>query len=256
MFYLLTFVFGLVFGSFVNVLIYRIPRGENFVTDRSKCPHCHAYIEWYDLIPLLSFLVLNGKCRNCGAKISWSYFWVEFYSGLIFLVSFMVFGNIGVGSWLANVAILEIFLILFMTDVKELMLPDAVIIAGVAIALAGFKTFNSISTEHLLAALVYLLFFSAVWSLSKGKWIGFGDGKLMFLIGLVFGAVASVIVLYMAVILGTILGLALLLFRKANLKTRLPLGAFICFSASVYIFFGNVIMSSLGSISLILNIFK
>jgi leader peptidase (prepilin peptidase) / N-methyltransferase len=254
------FILGTIVGSFVNVLIYRLPRNEGFVKGRSKCSHCHEILKWYDLIPLLSFLVLQAKCRDCGKKISWSYFWVELYSGVVFLMSFIYLYSFGAVYVLAVIFLMEILLILMMTDLKSLILPDSVIIAGVVGVLLSHRVFNSISSGHLFTAAVFFLLFSSIWYLSKGRWLGLGDGKLMILVGLAFGAVVSVAILYLAIILGTMVALILLAFKKANLKTQLPLGSFICFSATVYIFvsyFGGYdIISSIGSIGLILNILK
>jgi leader peptidase (prepilin peptidase) / N-methyltransferase len=259
LFYIFVFIFGTILGSFINVLIYRIPREENFVNSRSKCPHCQEILKWYDLVPLLSFLILRGKCRNCHHRISWSYFLVELYSGLIFLTTFVYLLN---DPWrmLAVIFISEILLILFMTDLKELFLPDSVILVGVAGVLILFKTFNSFSLSHLLSAVIFFIFFGGMWFLSKGKWLGLGDGKLMFLIGLAFGTVAGVAILYGAIILGTVVALTLLISKKANLKTRLPMGSFICLSATVYIFVSNFlrydILSTMRLVELILRITK
>jgi leader peptidase (prepilin peptidase)/N-methyltransferase len=156
---------------------------------------------------------------------------------------------------IAIIFFLEILKILFVSDLKYMILPDSLILSGVIIALI-----NNISLEKIIVGVSFLVLFGAVWFFSKGVWIGLGDAKLMLLIGLVFGLVGSVAILYSAVIVGTVVGLLVLLFQRGNLKTKLPLGSFISLTATVYIFYSNFlgydIINHIRSINLIINIFK
>lgn len=263
--YILIFIFGLIIGSFINVVIYRLPKGQNFVSGRSRCPKCRKILKWYDLIPLASFLILGGKCRYCGKKISWSYFIIELSSGILFLLSFIRLAGEGTAHWLMALFLLEVFLILFMTDLKYLILPDkiiftalgAILIFGVLERLNIIKTtFDFITIGSILTAifLSFLVFF--FWYISKGKWIGLGDSKLVALIGLTFGSIGGIMVIYIAIIVGALVGLALLITKRANMKTKLPLGSFICLSAILYFFAGDVIMKLVDSTGIFRGFFN
>jgi leader peptidase (prepilin peptidase)/N-methyltransferase len=236
----LIFLIGLAAGSFVGVIIYRLPRGEQFVGGRSYCPNCGHILRWRDLVPVLSFLILLGRCRYCRNKISWDYPVIEVCSGIIFAASFFFLSPSGLAHWLFWVFILELFLILAFIDLKHLILPDSVM----AVILAAFVCYeifvgkvtggNSIfSFGNLISAAFLFLIFFLIWSFSNGKGIGLGDAKLAGLIGLVFGFWNSFFILYLAVIIGVLIGLILILQGRGSLKTKLPLGAFIGFSAIV-----------------------
>jgi len=234
------FILGLIIGSFVGVVIHRLPKGEQFVSGRSRCPDCGHALRWYDLAPVLSFLVLLGRCRYCRNKISWSYPAIEICSGIIVAVSFLFLSPFGLAYWLFWVFILELFLILAFIDLRHFILADSVM----AVLLAAFACYEILggkvagagsifSFGNLAGAVILFLVFFLVWSFSSGKWIGLGDAKLAGLLGLVFGFWNSVFILYLAVVIGVAAGLTLILSGRGNLKTKLPFGAFICFSAIV-----------------------
>ena len=261
---ILIFCLGLIIGSFINVLIYRLPKNQNFVTGRSHCPHCLTVLKWYDLIPLASFLILGRKCRYCRKKISWQYFWVELASGTIFLLAFIRLAGAGADLWLMSLFLLLVFLILFVMDLKYLILPDKIIITAVCVVLIfgllekfGIlaESFGFLSGGNILAALALSLFLFFFWFVSKGKWIGLGDSKLAVLIGLVFGPIGGLAVIYLAVVLGALTGLILLATHKASLKTKLPLGSFICLAAALFVFAGDAIIKAVGQLGIFPNIF-
>ncbi len=254
MYYIVVFILGLVVGSFVNVVAYRVPLGKSISKGRSKCPKCNIQIAWYDLVPVLSFFLLSARCRNCRAKISWLYSLGEFLSGLIFLLSFYSFQSYGLVYWLFTAFILEILLTLFLTDFQYLILPDIIILIGVIGAVVygifekiGFikNNYNILSIDNLVSAVSFSSILYLLWLGSKGKWIGLGDAKLAGLIGLLFGYIVGLSILYVAVIIGGIVGLTLLIIFKANRKTKLPLGSFISLSAAGYIFTGFEIFEKL-----------
>ncbi len=190
---------------------------------------------------------------------------VELYSGLIFVLSFWILGPSGTSTgsmlspliyWLFVLFLLELFLILAVIDLKHLILPDSLIISGVAITLiygVGDRFFlksngSILSLNNFFAAILAFLFFFSIWFFSKGRGIGLGDAKFAILIGLVFGPFGSLMVLYCAVVLGTLVGLTLLIAKKTDIKTKLPLGTFIAISASVYILAGPVLIPKLMEI--------
>lgn len=245
MYYIIVFILGLVVGSFINVVACRVPLGKSISKGRSKCPDCNIQIVWYDLIPVLSFFLLSARCRNCRAKISWLYPLGEFLSGLIFLLSFYFFQSYGLAYWLFTAFILEILLTLFLTDFQYLILPDIIILVGVLGAVVygifekiGFikNNYNILSIDNLVGAVAFSSILYFLWFGSKGKWIGLGDAKLAGFIGLLFGYLGGLLILYVAVIIGGIVGLTLLTIFKVDRKTKLPLGSFISLSAAGYVF--------------------
>lgn len=257
--YLFVFLFGLVAGSFINVVIYRLPRSRG-LTGRSACPGCAWSIVWYDLIPLMSFLLLRGRCRACRQPISWQYFVVELYSGLAALASFEWLGRSGLADAAFGFFLLMIFLILLVIDLKHFILPNSVIGAGVFGAVLyvffGPGNFYPLTYQNILTALGLFIFFFLFWVVSRGTWLGLGDAKLAAMIGLVFGPLGGIAIIYLAIILGAIVGIALMAFKRAGPKTRLPLGSFMCLTASLYLFFGYAIIQRVDFVNLILRIGK
>ena len=249
------FLLGLIVGSFVNVVIYRVPRGQSVVAGRSMCVYCRVKISWFDLIPIVSFLLLMGKCRNCDRKISWVYPIVELYSGIIFLFAF-ISNQPDIVTRIFLVFILELLLVLALTDLKNLILPDSILLVvllgtvayGIFEHWVGSYSFNIFSLENIAGIVVLFSILFIPWFLSKGAWLGFGDVKLSGLVGLVFGIWGGLIIFYGALIFGMAVALILLASRQANLKTKLPLGTFISFSATVYIFWGSSIQNKIAGL--------
>ncbi len=255
--YLYTFFLGLIVGSFVNVVICRIPRGQSIVRGRSKCPDCGRKLAWYDLIPVASFLALAGRCRTCGKKISPAYPAIELYSGFTVAVSYWFFAGSSWLAWLFVVFILELFLILAVIDLRHLILPDSLLTALLIGAIVWSSTQKLIGVagrwqifdfNSLAGAGVLFVVFFLIWLLSHGRGVGFGDVKLAGIVGLIFGFWSGLIILYLAIAVGAILGLTLLLTRRASLKTKLPLGTLICASATFYMLGGDVILDQLSII--------
>ncbi|MDO8669288.1 MAG: prepilin peptidase, partial [Candidatus Buchananbacteria bacterium] len=219
------FLLGLIVGSFVNVVIYRIPRGQSVVGGRSQCPNCRKKLPWYDLIPIASFFIVRGRCRNCKKSISWIYPLVELYSGFIFLFSFSLFVSGGLINWLFVVFVLEVLFILALIDLRHLILPDSlllVLLIGVVVLGVIQRWLNLgsdwqvLNLDNLIGAVSLFGFLFLIWLLSKGKWLGFGDVKLAGIIGLIFGLWGGLIIFYGAIIIGTAVGLILLVSHRAN----------------------------------------
>ncbi|MEX2052900.1 MAG: prepilin peptidase [Candidatus Paceibacterota bacterium] len=249
------FLIGLVVGSFINVVVYRLPKGRTFISGRSSCTNCLKQIEWYDLIPVVSFFALKARCRNCKTAISWQYPLAELYSGAMFLFSFQIFSE-NLVYWLFSLFLIEIFLILALIDWQNLILPDSVILAAIAVTLifgvyqrfwdnapSGGVIGNILSRGNVSAALLFFAVIFLIWFLSKGEWIGLGDAKLVGVIGLAFGMLGATFIIYGAVFLGMIAGLIILMAKKGDMKTKLPFGTFLSVSATIYIFFGHEIIS-------------
>ena len=245
----------MIVGSFVNVVIHRVPLGQSIVGGRSHCPHCCAKLAWYDLIPVVSFLILAGCCRACGKKISPVYPAIEVYSGFIAVMSYWFFAGSGWIAWTSGAFILELLLILAVIDFHHLILPDSlltVLLVGAVVWSVIQKMIGSVGhwqifdISSLAGAGVLAAIFFLVWLLSRGRGLGLGDVKLAGIIGLIFGFWGGLIVLYLAVAVGAIVGLILLLAHRANLKTKLPFGTLICASATFYVLGGEAVFSSLN----------
>lgn len=247
--YVFIFVIGLSIGSFINVLLYRLPKGENVLSGRSKCPHCKQNLAWLDLMPVVSFLVLGGKCRQCQKTISPIYPVIELTAAGLALLSYLALGGMAVVSLVFWMVICQFFLVLFLFDLKSMILPDAVIATLLLFSIAYWAlsgilpTAASSWTAALGGGVALSLILGSLWFLSKGRWIGFGDVKLAFAIGFLFGFFGGLLVLYGAFIAGGLVSVVMLLTKKANLKTKLPLGSFISLAAIVYILFGQTILS-------------
>ena len=224
-------ILGLLTGSFLNVLIYRIPRGQAFVLGRSRCTHCQHDLGILDLIPLASYLFLRGKCRYCKASISIQYPLVEIASALIWATAGSVIGII----------ILELFLVLAIIDYQHFVILDSSLIALLIVAIAWHGK-SIMSWSYIATALGCGGFFLILWLISRGTWIGFGDVKLAAVLGLLFGFPGAIAVIYIGVILGGLLGVGILLFKKGTMKTKVPFGTILALAGLVYWYFGEPLL--------------
>jgi prepilin signal peptidase PulO-like enzyme (type II secretory pathway) len=188
------FIFGLIIGSFINALSFRYNSGKNMM-GRSMCFSCGHTLSWFDLIPVLSFLLLWGRCRYCRTRISRQYFFVEIVSGLVFLFVFLKLGGyslqgIGLISLLLSLIFWTSFIFISIYDIRHKIVPNEAVYLMI---LVGFAVSVFISKDPvyfvpvyfvLLRALLLFLPFFLIWLLSKGKWMGLGDGKIIFALGL------------------------------------------------------------------------
>lgn len=173
MFELFVFIFGLVIGSFLNVVIFRLEADESFVAGRSHCPNCRHQLAWFDNIPLLSFILLRRRCRHCRKLISWQYPIVELATAMLFYLFYYKFGFSD--QFFAYILIGTFLEIIFIYDLKYYLIPDIVSIPAIIIALvlAIFLQLNL--ANILLGGVVGGLFFASQYWVSKGKWVGDGD---------------------------------------------------------------------------------
>lgn len=241
MVFLYVFLVGLCIGSFVNVLLVRLGKKGGIFLGRSECPHCSAVLKWYDLIPVLSFILLKGRCRNCKKKISKIYPLVEIATACLSL--FTVF-KIGALSWffLFNGLIISLFFVLVLFDILYRTLPNKIVLLLLLAVLAKDFIFGWSNIKNLLfTALILGAFFAIMYLASRGRWLGFGDVKLVFIIGLLFGYPFGYLAITAAVWLAALIGIALMAANKAGLKTALPFGAFMAGASIAFIIFQNEI---------------
>jgi len=221
------FIFGLFIGSFLNVCIYRIPKKKSIVSPPSTCPECGTRIKWYDLFPVLSFLILKGRCRNCKVKISPRYMLVELLTGLLFLACFAVFGLSG--QFLAYVVLTGILITITFTDIDEMIIPDSImifgVITGVLFVLLGFVPEAGASLKESLFAglfgmlagagpliiinLLTLLFI-------KKAGVGGGDMKLMGVAGIYLGVTKVLLALVLGVIIAGVFSVVSMRSRRSE----------------------------------------
>ena len=244
-FYILVFLSGLAVGSFLNCIIYRLEKNESFLKGRSYCPHCHHTLAWQDLIPIFSFLILRGKCRYCGKKISLQYPLVELATGILFFsIFYSTFQHSNIPTFQQSIQFLYLsivssfLIIVFVYDLKHYLIPDNVIYPAIAIVFI-FQITNFCSP--ILSAFGAALFFLLIFLISKGRWLGFGDVKLGFLMGLFLGFPKILVALFFAYFIGAIIGIGLVLAKKKTLKSEVPFGPFLVLGTFVALFLGNQI---------------
>ncbi len=254
---IVVFLLGLCVGSFLNCVIYRLWHKESFLKGRSYCPKCKQVLSWYDLIPVLSFLLLRGKCRYCQKKISWQYPLVEISTGLIFFLilnfQFLIFNEFepfgGSVTAIFNFQTLNLFyylliacflIVIFVYDLKHYIIPDKIIFPAIGIAFLYQLIFNwVILGTYLGAAFGAAAFFLFIVLVSQGKWMGLGDVKLVFLIGLLLGFPNILVALFLAFFIGAIIGIGLIIFGKKKLKSEVPFGPFLVGGTFVAMFFSQ-----------------
>ncbi len=252
---LLIFIFGLIIGSFLNVLILRLPENQS-ISGFSRCHNCKKRIAWYDNIPVFSFLFLRGHCRNCGSKISWQYPIIELLTAFLFLLSFLVYKSNSV--FLIYILFLVSFLIVVaILDLKHFIILDNSILLGFMVSFI----FIFLAPDFLLLVSRFygLLFFAGIFLVlflfSRGQWIGFGDVKLAALLGFVFGLESSIVIFYLAFLAGFIIAIILLVLKKADLKTQIPLGSLMS-AAGIFFLLSGFNLLELINADLILRIWS
>lgn len=264
---LLAGVFGLLIGSFLNVCVYRLPNDLSVVKPRSYCPHCETPIAWYDNIPVVSYFLLRGACRHCRKPILFRYVLVELLTGLLFFSIVQVLGlTLLAGKYLLMSALL---VGLAFSDLEERILPDEFTLGGtlaglvfawfvpmdrdvMSIALMVFDVHwdpRLISVvESMVGALVPSgLLWTCGWVYEKVRHregLGFGDVKMLMMIGAFLGTRGTVLTLLIASILGTVVGLAYILISRKDMSTyELPLGTYMALAALIGVLMGQNILS-------------
>lgn len=236
----IVFLFGLVIGSFLNVVIDRLPSGENIVWERSRCDFCKKKLRWYELIPVVSYVLLGGRCLRCKKHLSPQYPIVELVSGVGFVFLFLHAQT--TGAFVFATTIFCLLLSFFVIDIKHQILPDQIMIAlflGIA-AMAYFVSPEQ-RIANFWAGIGAGMFFLLLWLITKGRGIGFGDVKLSFLLGFLLGYPGIIISLYTAFLTGAISGVILIVSRRAKMKSRIAFGPFLIAGATVASLWGEKI---------------
>jgi leader peptidase (prepilin peptidase)/N-methyltransferase len=232
------FALGAIMGSFLNVCILRWPAEQSVLRPRSRCPSCEQTIRWYDNIPIVSWLILRGRCRNCRAGISPQYPVIEFLCGTIWLAALV---RLGV-TWeaLSSAVFLTILLGIALTDARKMVIPDQFSLGGLGLGL-GFAALPggaSLRTALLGAALAYGFFWAVKWiaeKLVKKPALGVGDIHMMAMIGSFLGPGGALLTMLLGSTLGLVVGVPVTWARGqlAALGTYLPLGTFLALGAAI-----------------------
>jgi len=242
MIYLFVFLIGLSIGSFLGVIVFRLDKKSGILTGRSECFNCLKQIKWYDLFPILSYVFLKGRCRNCKSIISPTYLLLELTTALCFLLFYIFHQPIFGVEYFFYLLIVTSFVVLIFFDYLYLLLPDKIIIPIVFIIFLFNYFFRRPEfVSLLLSALVLSGIFAIIHVVSKGEWVGLGDAKILFLIGLVLGYPLGFISLLFSVWTAALTGIGLMMFGKANRKTALPFGSFLAGVSIIIIIFQNEI---------------
>lgn len=237
--------FGLVLGSFLNVVIHRLPRGESLLRPKSHCPRCQTPISWYDNVPLLSYLLLLGRCRHCGGSISPRYPLVEAATGALFLAVSLTRQD--PGAALHAAALGSLCLALGFIDLEHFLLPDVLTIPGMALGLmvAWIGGPTPLSDALIGLALGVAVPLAIIWGyrLLRGvEGMGLGDVKLLGMLGAFLGWRGMLVTLALAAVAGAVVGVALILAGRGSRQTELPFGTFLCGAALVVLFWGEKIL--------------
>ena len=243
---ILIFILGLIVGSFSNVCIYRIPRNESIIYSGSHCPKCSTTIRPMDNIPLLSYIILKGRCRNCGSRISIQYPVVEFLTGIIYILIFLIYG-LTLQS-LIYIILSSALIIIAFIDLNEQIIPDVISLPGIVIGLilSFFVPYISF-INSVLGVLVgggIILIIGLVGSvIFKKEAMGGGDVKLAAMIGAFLGWRYIIISLFLGFFLGALGGIFLVLSKIKNREDMVPFGPFIALGSFITILCGEKILS-------------
>lgn len=242
---------GACLGSFANVCIYRLPKTKQIISGRSFCPKCKKKINWYDNLPIISFLFLSGKCRKCKKVIPLRYLIVELITGISFLLIYLNFENLYAIIFLSILSL--ILIMIFFIDLENFIIPDSLnfIIMGLALLKNFLPNFNTSLIHEINQSIIGgMVGYLSIWliiylykTFKKIDGMGFGDAKLMAGIGLLFGWQSIPFILFVASILGLIFVVPSLIKKQKTMRTEIPFGPFIIAACLIYFAQGDLLYS-------------
>ena len=262
------FIAGIIIGSFLGAANWRLKTAEDIIWKRSHCRHCKAQIRWYDNIPLLSFVVLFGRCRDCRKYISWEYPLIELMTGILFAgVALKFFGAplLGISGNISGLisagTVIDMSFLLFAVcylvlifwhDYDFMLISDMVVYPAMIVTIfyqiykytqspLGIADIHSPLTSSLIAGLGAAMFFFLLIWISKGKWIGGGDVKLGFLAGLIVGFPKILFVFFLTYLIGSVVSLGLIALKKKTWKSQIPFGPFMVTAILIVLFWSDQI---------------
>lgn len=240
------FIFGTIVGSFLNVVILRYNTGESIIKNGSRCFSCGRRLKWYELIPLISFLIQRGKCRKCKSKISIQYPIVEILTGIIFLLIFSA--QAGQFSLFYYWIVFSLLTIIAVYDLRHQIIPNLLVyLFDILVFLKiiwdwGFGNWDFL--ERIAVGLAFFSFFGLLWLVSRGNWMGLGDAKLALGIGWLLGLTKGIVALIFSFWIGALVSIFLLFFFKSryNIKSRVAFGPFLVLGTTIAFFLGDAII--------------
>lgn len=240
------FILGLIVGSFSNVCIYRIPRNKSIIYPASHCPKCRSKIKTVDNIPLLSFFLLKGRCRNCKSKISIQYPVVELLTGLIYLIIYLVYG-LSIQS-LIYIILSSALIIIAFIDLNEQIVPDVISLPGIVIGFiisffVSYISYMNSALGVLVGGGIILIIGLAGSVIFKKEAMGGGDVKLAAMIGAFLGWRYIIISLFLGFFLGALAGIFLILSKIKSREDAIPFGPFIVLGSFITLLWGEKIIS-------------
>ena len=238
-------VLGLAVGSFLNVCIHRLPRGQSLNSPPSRCPHCDYRLRWFDNIPVASYAILGGRCRQCRARISIRYPIVELVTMGVFVLHGAVFG------WSALLVPRLVFacamIVLFAIDLEHQLLPNIITLPGIVVGIIASSVLPPGITDALIGMVVgggvLWLIGEAYFRFSGQEGMGGGDVKMLAMIGAFLGWKLVLVTLVLSSVLGSIIGLIVIALRKGGMKYALPYGTFLALGALVASLAGDAIVN-------------
>jgi len=236
------FILGMLVGSFLNVCICRLPKGESIVSPPSHCPSCSYKIRWYDNIPVLSYLFLRGKCRGCGVHISLQYPLVELLNGVLTLLLFLRFGP--TPAFVVLFLFCSALVVITFIDIEHQVIPDEISLPGIVVGfvlsffLKGHSWLNSL-LGILLGGGSLLLVAYGYQRLTGKEGMGGGDIKLLAMMGAFLGWKAIPFIIFASSLSGSLIGVSMMLFQKKDSKLAIPFGPYLALGAVLYIFYGR-----------------
>lgn len=233
---------GLIVGSYLNVLVHRLPSGRSTIWPRSRCPFCGGAIKARDNIPLLSFLLLKGRCRYCQAPISWRYPFIEGFTAAAFVACVYRFGL--TAETLIAILFVSLMVLLAAIDLEHFLLPDSVTLSGLLIGLAlrawhPYTSFLDALVGAVIGAGLLILLINFWFWLRNEEGMGLGDVNMLALIGAFLGWQGVLTTLFVAALTGALTGIVLLIAGRVGLRSRLPFGVFLAVGGLVSLFFGD-----------------
>jgi leader peptidase (prepilin peptidase) / N-methyltransferase len=239
-------IFGMIVGSYLNVVIYRLPLGLSTVYPRSRCPGCGSLIRARDNVPVLSFLLLRGRCRTCGTPISWRYPLVEAATGALFAGCLLRFGL--TAQTVVAMLFASLMLVLALIDYDHMILPDRLTLPGVAVGIATQLVAPLAGlAPAVIGALLGAGILLAVWGLwlvvRREEGMGLGDVKMLALVGAFLGWQGVLVTLFFGALTGSVVGLALMRWGSLDMRSKLPFGVFLALGAVVALFSGDALVS-------------
>ncbi len=239
------FIIGLCVGSFLNVLIDRLPNEEG-IGGRSHCDHCKRTLTFFDLIPVFSWILLGGKCRTCKKRVSIQYPFIEIVTGVVFVLTWMYFDPywFSIPNMIGYFVLVSSCIVIVGADYKYHIIPDS---ATVAFTIGSFLiSRGGPIASQLSGGVVLFMVLFAIFALTKGKMMGFGDVKLAFGMGVLFGIVNGLLALYLSFVVGGIVSVFLLLRGKSGLKDKIAFGPFMIMGTILMLVYSRQVHEIIG----------